>query len=151
MALKPNEVFPQDFISATAEYSRQAYHLTIPRKWSFQDCLNPEVWKFVTRLRAGDFVTVVSETGDFDCDLRVVSADRGFAVMRVLREWHAPKEAMKAKPGDARTGFVPGEGWMLFDASGEAIAKFATEEAAKQALAAHLVAHPEKAAEPVEA
>ena len=97
-------------------------------------------------------MTVVSESGSFDCDLRVLQASErgGFCVFRVLREWHAPVEAASSDPtGAAHVAFCPAEGgWVLFNSRGEPLSKYATEDSASGALVEYVTVNPHEAGIP---
>lgn len=142
MALKQNEVLPIDFITKTADYARTAYQLTIPAaKWSYEALLNPEVWKNQgDRLHPGDLVTVLADDASYDCDLRVISSDRGYTLMRPIRTWFAAQaEAVAA--GEPRVGFAPGVGFVVYDEKGEAVSKHPSQDDADTALAAYNATH----------
>ena len=62
MALRSDQVLPAEFVGSTADYARSAYHLKIPRKFTFEQLLQPEVWRLQTKLHPGDLVTVVPKT-----------------------------------------------------------------------------------------
>ncbi len=133
MALNHNECLRADFVQHDASFRRATYYVEIPAKFTFEHTQNPEFWKHQTKLKSGDILEIVSENGDFDCECRVVSADRGYAILRVLREWHAPVEA-QAEAGAAHVAAVPGKGFVLFDANGMPMASFATKDDAEKAL-----------------
>lgn len=130
---KTNEVLPLDHVTSTAEYKRATYHVTIPRKFSFEaDCLQPEFWRNVSQLKAHDLLEIEAEDGSYDALCRVTSADRGFAVLRVLRLWKAPVEEIQGEAGSI--GFIVGKGWTLFGIDSTPVATFVEEDQAKAAL-----------------
>jgi hypothetical protein len=148
MALKEIDVLPIDHINASADFARAHYHVVIPKRFSWEHCLLPEFYRHQTKLQPNDLLDLVAEDGSFDCTVRVTACSRGFAVLRVLREYHAPQEAVVGEVGRATIGFVPPlASWCLFDASGAPVAKFATEDSAKAALDEHLAANPPAPAE----
>ena len=134
MSLPNDRVLPVDFITADASFSRSVWHFQIPRKFSFEDCLNPEVWRHNNKLKANDLVDLVGEAGDFDCTCRVVSAERGFVIFRVLREFHADAEPARSELTGAHIALQPNQGWCLYAADGSPIARFGDEESAQKAL-----------------
>jgi hypothetical protein len=136
MALKSTEVLPLDYVTSTAEFKRSIYHVVIPRKFNWQSVLSPEFWRNVTSLKAHDLIELEHEDGLFDCTVRVVNADRGYAVLRVLSEWHSKPEELRGEA--ASIGFILGKGWCLFGTDSEPIATFMTEEEAGNALAEYL-------------
>jgi hypothetical protein len=76
MALRQNQLLPDDLVTCPADYVRSVYQIKVPAKFSFDALLSPEIWKNIEHLRPGDMVTVISESGAFDADLRVLSSDR---------------------------------------------------------------------------
>ena len=77
---RPNDrVLPVDFITADASFSRSVWHFQIPRKFTFADCLDPELWRHNAKLKENDLVDVIGEAGDFDCSLRVLAAERAWS------------------------------------------------------------------------
>ena len=132
------EVLPMGTIQGLAEYSRAAYFVVIPRKFSFDDCLDPSFWRHATILKPNDRLELVAEDGSWDADVRVTAASPGFAVLRVLREWRAPVDALQGEAGAPTVGFVPQSGWVLFGADGAPIARFADEVSARAALSDHV-------------
>ena len=136
MALRSTDVLPLDHVTSTAEFKRSIYHVTIPRRFTWQNVLVPEFWRNVTALKAHDILEIEHEDGLFDCTARVVNADKGYAILRVLSEWHSKPEELRGEA--ASVGYVLGRGWVLFGTDSEPVANFMTEEAADQALAEYL-------------
>ena len=133
---RPNDrVLPVDFITADASFSRSVWHFQIPRKFTFADCLDPELWRHNAKLKENDLVDVIGEAGDFDCSLRVLAAERGMVIFRILREWHAAKEPVYGEVGEAHVALVIGAGWTLFNSLGHPVARYGDEDSARKALA----------------
>ncbi len=132
------EVLQMGAIQGLAEYSRSVYFVTIPRKFTFEDVLDPSFWRHATILRPNDRLELVAEDGSWDADVRVTAASPGFAILRVLREWRAPVDALQGEAGEPTVGFVPQSGWVLFGADGAPIARFADEVSARAALSDHV-------------
>lgn len=136
MALKSDQCLPMDYIQSEAGFHRSTFHVLVPRRFSFADTLNPEWWRYQTRIKEGDLVDLIGEAGDFDCTCRVVSADKGFVILRILREWFAANEPQQSNlVGEPHIALVPNQGWTLFGADGSPIARFGDEDSAKKALA----------------
>ena len=114
MALKQSQLLPAELATQTAEYARRTWHWKIPAKWKFEDLLNPETYKLVgDKLSRGDIITVISELGDYDCDLRVVAADRGYCLIRPIRTWFANAvDVRDSEAKEARVQFIPGKGYV---------------------------------------
>jgi hypothetical protein len=126
-----------DHIQGDASFHRQIYFIEVPRRFSFNEILNPEWFRGQTKLRVNDLLELVAEDGRFDVLARVVQADRGgYCVLRILREWYADTDAVQSGITDQgpHIALVPQHGWTLFDAVGQPIARFATEDSAKAAL-----------------
>lgn len=139
MARKINEIMPPDFDQQDANFVRSHFQLRIPAKFDYhKDVLSPDFWRAHQRLRTGDLITVISENYGYDCDLRVTAADRGYAMVRPIREWFAPEAAETAEFGEACVRFIPGMGFTLFNGAGEPVSRHPTEDAAEAALAEHL-------------
>ena len=140
MALKQNQLLPAEFSNQTAEFSRRTWQWTIPSKWRYEDLLNPEVFKLVgERLQPGDVITVIGQLGDFDCDLRVVGADRGYCLVRPIRTWFSNAvETGDDEPKQARVQFIPGRGYVVMSEANEPISAHFVEHEAQEALAAYL-------------
>ncbi len=136
MTRKNDECLPIDYIQSDAGFHRSTYHIVVPRRFSFADTLDPSWWKHQTRIKDNDIIDLVGEAGDFDCTCRVVSADRGFVILRVLREWFASSEPQQSNlVGEAHVALVPNFGWTLFGADAAPIARFGDENSARKALA----------------
>ena len=136
MALKSDQCLPINYIQSDAGFHRSSYHVVVPRRFSFADTLNPEWWRYQTRINDGDIIDLLGEAGDFDCTCRVVSADKGFVILRILREWYAAAEPTQSNlVGEPHVALVPNSGWVLFDSSGNPIARFGDEDGARKALA----------------
>jgi hypothetical protein len=131
-ALRSNEVLPLDHVTSTAEYKRSIYHITVPRRFTWENVLVPEWFRNVTMLKTHDLLELEAEDGSFDALARVTSCDKGFAVLRVLRLWKAPVEEIQGEAGSI--GFIVGRGWTMFDFDGNPIATFVSEEQAQEAL-----------------
>ena len=104
MPLKQNQLLPAELASQTADFARRTWQWTIPAKWKWDDLLNPEVYKHVgEHLKPGDCITVIGQLGDYDCDLRVVAADRGYCLVRPIRTWFTNAvETADNEPSPAR-------------------------------------------------
>ncbi len=102
------EVLPMGFIQGLAEYSRSQYFVSVPAKFTLDDFLDPSFWRHITFLRPNDRLELVAEDGSWDVDARVVSASPGFAVLRALREWRAPTEALQGEPASRPSASCPG-------------------------------------------
>ena len=140
MALKQSQLLPAELATQTADYARRTWHWKIPAKWKFDDLLNPETYKLVgDKLSPGDIITVIGELGDYDCDLRVVAADRGYCLVREIRSWHSNAVDVRDESAKAaKVQFIPGKGYMVFDETGETLSRHLVEHEAKDALAAYL-------------
>ena len=134
------EVLPMGFIQGLAEYSRSQYFITIPSKFTIDDVFDPSFWRHANMLRPNDRLELVAEDGSWDLDARVVNASAGFAVLRLLRVWKAPTEALQGDVGEPTVAFVPQSGWVLFGADGNPVARFADETSARAALQDHIAA-----------
>jgi hypothetical protein len=123
MALKQNQLLPAELAVQTAEYARRNWQWKIPSRWKYEDLLNPEVYKLVgDRLSPGDVITVIGELGDYDCDLRVVAADRGYCLVRPIRQWFANGVDVRDEGAkEAKVQFVPGRGYLVMSETGEPI------------------------------
>ncbi len=142
MPLKQNQLLPAELASQTADFARRTWQWTIPSKWKWDDLLNPEVYKYVgEHLKPGDCITVIGQLGDYDCDLRVVAADRGYCLVRPIRTWFANAvEAADDEPASAGVQFIPGKGYVLMSEANEPVSAHFVEDEAKAALAAYLAA-----------
>jgi len=68
-----------------AEAKRRDFVLNVPEDHLRSDLLDPAYWAHVSReLSAFDRIEARSETGEWFCELVVVSAGRNYAVMREL-------------------------------------------------------------------
>jgi hypothetical protein len=80
----------------SADYDRGNFFAVVPPSISLEDVMQPRFWAHhVKRLPIHSLVEVVSEDGQFDLELRVVSSGIGYVNMRVLRKWvrkDTPKE-----------------------------------------------------------
>ena len=133
---RPNDrTLPIDFVYSQAGFSRSEWFLVIPRKFTWEDVLDPTLWARTTRLKEHDEVTVVGEAGNFDCTLRVISAFTGGVLFRVLRTWFADTEPAHGEVGEAYVALSPGQGWVLYNSLGLPVARYGSEDAARQALA----------------
>ena len=144
MALKSSDVLPLDHVTSTAEFKRAIYHVTIPRRFNWYNVLVPEFWRNVTMLNAHDLLELEHEDGLFDSLCRVVNADRGYTVLRVLTELHSKPEELRGEA--ASIGFILSKGWVLFGTDNEPLANFMDEESAKAALAEYLASKEQAAA-----
>ena len=136
MGRKADEVLPIDYIKSDASFERSVYHVVVPRKFTFADTLDPSWWKHQARIKENDIIDLIGEAGDFDCTCRVVSADKGFVILRVLRSWFSSEEPVQSNlTGEAHVALVPNFGWTLFHSSGSPIARFGDEDSARKALA----------------
>lgn len=135
--MRPNDkVLPIDFTINDAAYTRSVYSLTIPRQFSWADCLDPTLWKHLgTKFHEGDLVDVLGQAGDYDCSLRVISAFNGGVIFRILREWHASAEAIHGEVGEPYVALIAGAGWTCFNSLGHPISRHGSEEEARKALA----------------
>jgi hypothetical protein len=131
-ALRSNEVLPLDHVTSSAEFSRTTYFIKVPPKFTFDNCLVPEFFRNISMLKPNDLLELVAEGGEFDALARVVSADKGFAVLRVLRLWKAPVEDIQGEAGSVV--FILGKGWTLLGLDGTPVANFVSEEQAQEAL-----------------
>jgi len=140
MPLKQNQLLPAELTNQTAEFSRRAWQWTIPSRWKWDDLLNPEVYKLVgEHLKPGDLITVIGQLGDFDCDLRVVAADRGYCLVRPVRTWFSNAVAAPSdEPASARIQFIPGKGFVVMSEANEPVSAHFVEDDAKAALSAYL-------------
>jgi hypothetical protein len=109
-------------------------------KFKFADLLNPEVYKLIgDRLTPGDVISVLGSQGDYDCDLRVVAADRGYCLVRPIRTWFANAvEARDSENKEPCIKFVPGRGYVVMSETGEPISAHLVEHEAQDALQAYL-------------
>jgi hypothetical protein len=87
-------------------------------------------------------VDVLGEAGDFDCSLRVLAAERGMVIFRVLRSWFSESEAVHGEVGEAYVALIPGAGWTLFNSFGNPVARYGSEDDARKALAELPAAEP---------
>ena len=142
MPLKQNELLPAELSSQTAEFARRTWQWTIPARFKYDDLLNPEAYKLVgEHLKPGDCITVIGQLHDFDCDLRVVAADRGYCLVRPIRTWFANAvESANDEPASARVQFIPGKGYVVMSEANEIVSAHFVEDEAKAALAAYLAA-----------
>lgn len=140
MALKQSQLLPAELATQTADYARRTWHWKIPAKWKYEDLLNPEAFKLVgDKLSPGDIITVIGELGDYDCDIRVVAADRRYCLVRPIRTWFANAVDVRDEGAkEAKVQFIPGKGFMVFDEAGETLSRHLVEHEAKDALAAYL-------------
>jgi hypothetical protein len=90
------------------------------------------------------YLSLRHEDGLFDSLCRVVNADRGYAVLRVLTECHSKPEELRGEA--ASIGFILSKGWVLFGTDNEPLANFMDEESAKAALAEYLASKEQAAA-----
>ena len=137
MARPNDKVLPIEFVSCDASFSRSMYSLTIPRKFTWEDCLDPDLWRHCgAKFKEGDLVDLLSESGEFDCSLRVVSAFNGGVIFRTLREWHSSAEPVHGEVGEsAYVALSVGQGWVCYDKFGYPISRHGSEEDARKALA----------------
>lgn len=136
MARPNDQVLPIDFTVNDASFSRSVYSLTLPRKFTWDDALDPTLWKHLgTKFKEGDLVDLLGEAGDFDCSLRVVSAFNGGVIFRILRTWFSQDQAVHGEVGEAYVALIPGAGWTLFNSFGHPVSRHGSEEDAKKALA----------------
>jgi hypothetical protein len=63
MALKQNQLLSPELITGPADYVRAVYQIKVPARFSFEDLMLPETWKNIERLRPGDMVVAISESG----------------------------------------------------------------------------------------
>lgn len=140
MALKQSQLLPAELATQTAEYSRRTWHWKIPARWKFEDLLNPETYKLVgDKLSPGDIITCIGELGDYDADLRVVAADRGYCLVRPIRVWRSDAVSDdKPDNSEAEIEFIPGRGYLLLDEAGETVSRHLIEHEARAALADYL-------------
>lgn len=77
-------VLPANKLARLADYDRGSYHVVLPRHVLTEDILKPAFWaNHVRRLRFGDLVDVVTEDGQLDIQLRVLSVEPGMVHMRL--------------------------------------------------------------------
>jgi hypothetical protein len=144
---KSDDVLPLDYLATTAEYHRQVWHVLIPKRFGWNDVTDPAFWVHQNRIQVNDILEIMAEDGSFEARARVLQTGPrggGFAVLRILSEFHAPKAAAQTEAtGIATIGFSPVEGaWLLFGGDGTPRSKFASEESAATALAEYLAIHP---------
>ncbi len=72
MAIKSDQCLPIDYIQSDAGFHRSSYHVVVPRRFSFADTLNPEWWRYQTRINDGDIIDLLGEAGDFRHDWRAL-------------------------------------------------------------------------------
>jgi hypothetical protein len=145
LALKQNMLLPAELALQKAEHARNCWQWKIPSRWKYEDLLNPETFKLVgDRLSPGDVITVIGELGDYDCDLRVVAADRGYCLVRPIRTWFANGVDVRDEGAkEAKVQFVPGRGFVLLSETNEPVSVHLVQHEAEDALQAYLA---EKAA-----
>ena len=144
---KSDDVLPLDFVATPAEFHRQVWHVQIPKRFGWNDVTDPAFWVHQNRIQANDILEIMAEDGSFEARARVLLTGPrggGFAVLRILQEWHAPKTAAQTEAtGVATIGFSPIEGaWLLYAGDGQPRSKFASEDGAATALAEYLATHP---------
>jgi len=139
-ALKQSQLLPAELANQTAEFSRRTWQWKIPAKWKYEDLLNPEAFKLVgDKLSAGDVISVIGELGDYDCDLRVVAADRGYCLVRPIRTWFSNGvDARDEGAREAKVQFVPGRGFLVMSETGEPISNHLVQHEAEAALQVYL-------------
>ena len=140
MALKQSQLLPAELATQTADYARRTWHWKIPAKWKYEDLLNPETYKLVgDKLSPGDLITCIGELGDYDVDLRVVSADRGYCLVRPIRTIFMNAVDVRDEGAkEARVQFIPGKGYVAMTETGEPISVHLVEREAQEALAAYV-------------
>ena len=126
MALRSTEVLPLESVTSTADFKRAVYFIQIPKRFAWEAVLVPEFWRNITMLKTNDLLELVAEDGSWDALARVVAADKGFAVLKVLNLWKAPVEAVQGEAGTV--GFILGKGWTLFGTNSSPVATFLNEE-----------------------
>lgn len=142
--LRSNQVtkaFHPELLHRRSEFVRNSYTIMVPPNYTLDDLLAPEAWLHATKLQRYDLIEVIAVDGSFDALLRVETVGSGFAVMRVLREWHpVAAEAAEKSTGGARVGFSPATRWRVFGLDGAEVARnFETKADALAALSAHLL------------
>ena len=141
MALKQSQLLPAELATQTADYARRTWHWKIPAKWKYEDLLNPETYKLVgDKLTPGDVITVIGELGDYDCDLRVVAADRGL-LLGPRNSFMALERGGCAGRRRERGAGAVHSGTRLFGCSpklARRLSRHLVEHEAKDALAAYL-------------
>jgi hypothetical protein len=140
MALKQNQLLPAELAVQTAEYSRRNWQWKIDPKWKYEDLLNPEVYKLVgDKLSPGDVITVIGTLGDYDCDLRVVAADRGYCLVRPIRTWFANGVDVRDEGAkEAKVQFTPGRGYLVMSEDGQPLSNHLVQHEAEAALQTYL-------------
>ena len=86
-----------------AEAKRRDFVVDVPEDHLRSDLLDPAYWAHVSReLSAFDRIEARSETGEWFCELVVVSAGRNYAVMRELSFFDMTGSAVSEPPVESK-------------------------------------------------
>lgn len=145
---------PATAMRHSADYLRTFHHIEVAEDVTIEDILTAGFWRHHSaKLRKGDLIDVLHQSGKFDITIRVVDVGNGFANVRLLRKW-VDEAVAKAEDeaGDTPEGYVvdhtPRTLWRarMKDSAEEIGRNFKTRAEANAAAAAHAMKMHNKAA-----
>lgn len=139
----PSHLLPTSLERGFGGYALSHWVYRSPAGITADHIMDPNLWVHVaSRLRVDDKIEVIARDGSIDAELRVIAIDPRhlWAKMRPLRLHEAsPVEMRQAGPSSDGSGYLiehdPVQGWRILNGRDLIAKDFATEEAARDALA----------------
>lgn len=86
------------------EYAWNTYGVIVREGVTLEDVLKPGFWIYTKGLRSFDVLKVISETGEWECELRVLGVRPTGPALRVLNEWSGLVPADRPSDGVEHLG-----------------------------------------------
>jgi hypothetical protein len=88
------KVLSASALNATADFTRDSYHVEVNNDVTLDDILRPAFWAHhMRKLKKNALIDIVRADGSLDVQVRVTDVGLGFATVRPLRVWEDPEVA----------------------------------------------------------